>query len=92
MATRGPLGLRHYHVPPTDRVLAYTYWNIAGAGIVILAREGRADDWGAYIGAICGHLHTEEQAIAHVAAHGAKLSKEQALRWFPHLPAEAYRP
>jgi len=91
MATRGPLGLRHYHVPPTDRVLAYTYWNIAGAGIVILAREGRVDDWGAYIGALCGHA-TEEEAIAHVAAYGAKLSKEQALRWFPKLPAEAYRP
>jgi len=92
MSVRGSLGLRHFHVPPTDRVLDYTYWNANGVGVVILAREGYADDWGAYIGAICAVRHTEEEAIAHVAAHGSKLSTEMATRWFPHLPAEAYRP
>ena len=92
MAEKGLLGLKHYHVPPTDRVLAYTYWNANGAGVVILAREGFAEDWGAYIGATCAERHTEEEAIAHVAAHGSKLSKEMATRWFPHLPAGAYRP
>ena len=90
------LGLQHYSTDPEtgvgiDRVLAYSYWNTDGVGIVILAREGYADDWAAYIGALPGH-HTEQEAIAHAAARGAKLSRAQAELWFPHLPAEAYRP
>ena len=89
------LGLPTYSPDPEigvgiDRVLAYTYWNVAGCGIVIMAREGFADDWAAYIGALPGH-YTEQEAIAHTAAHGAKLVPEQAARWFPKLPAEAYR-
>ena len=90
------LGLQHYSTDPIvgvgiDRVLAYSYWNTGGCGVVILAREGYADDWAAYIGALPGH-YTEQEAIAHTAAHGAKLSAAQAERWFSHLPAEAYRP
>ena len=92
MANRGALGLKHYHVPPTTGVLDYTYWNADGIGVVILAREGLADDWGAYIGATCIERHTEEEAIAHVVSYGSKLNKDMATRWFPHLPAEAYRP
>jgi len=90
------LGLQHYSADPElgvgiERVLAYTYWNVGGVGIVIMAREGFADDWAAYIGALPGHA-TEAEAIAHTAAHGAKLVPEQAQRWFPKLPKEAYRP
>ena len=90
------LDLPHYSADPEvgvgiDRVLAYSYWNINGTGTVILAREGYADDWAAYIGALAGP-HTEQEAIAHIAAHGAKLAPEQAARWFPKLPKEAYRP
>ena len=90
------LGLPTYSPDPEvgvgiPRVLAYSYWNVNGCGIVIIAREGYADDWAAYIGALPGH-HTEQEAIAHVAASGAKLSRVQAARWFPHLPTEAYRP
>ena len=92
MATRDALGLKHYHVPPTTGVLDYTYWNADGAGVVILAREGLAADWAAYIGATCKPGDTEEEAIAHVAARGVKLNKEMATRWFPRLPGEAYRP
>jgi len=92
MATRDALGLKHYHVPPTTGVLDYTYWNADGIGVVILAREGLAADWAAYIGATCQERHTEEEAIAHVASHGVKLNKAMATRWFPDLPAEAYRP
>lgn len=85
------LGLRHYsaHAVGIDRVLAYNYWNANGHGVVILAREGHADDWAAYIGA--GGPEREEDAIAEVAKQGAKLSREQARRWFPNLPIEAYR-
>ena len=91
MTTRNHLGLAHFRVP-TEGVLDYTYFNADGVGVVILAREGVAADWGAYIGAICLPWATEEQAIAYVAAHGTKLNKAMATRWFPHLPAEAYRP
>ena len=90
------LNLMHYPADPDvgvgiDRVLAYNYWNVDGVGIVLLAREGRADDWAAYIGALPGH-RTEQDAIALTAAYGATLSREQATRWFPKLPAKAYRP
>lgn len=90
------LGLEHYSADPEvgagiDRVLAYTYWNVDGCGIVILAREGYADDWGAYIGALPGG-RSEQDAIYFTAAHGAKLTSEQATRWFPKLPTGAYRP
>ena len=91
MASRNGLGLKHFQVPTTG-VLDYTYFNADGAGIVVLAREGLAADWAAYIGASCTERHTEEEAIAQVALHGAKLNKAMATRWFPHLPAEAYRP
>ena len=87
------LGLQHYS--PTavgvDRVLSYSYWNSNGLGIVIVAREGYVDDWAAYIGGLAGY-HTEEEAIARACSDGAKLSREQATRWFPQLPAGAYRP
>ena len=90
------LGIPTYSADPIvgvgiDRVLAYTYWNVNGCGIVILAREGYTDDWAAYIGALAGH-YTKAEAIAWTAIHGAKLTPEQAQRWFPKLPAEAYRP
>lgn len=89
------LGLQHYSTDPKvgagiDRILAYTYWNTGNCGIVILAREGYADDWAAYIGALPGD-HTEQEAISWTAAHGAKLSPAEATRWFRDLPAKAYR-
>ena len=80
------LGLPTYSADPQlgvgiDRVLAYTYWNVDGTGIVILAREGYADDWAAYIAALPGGRSEQ-----------AKLVAEEAQRWFPKLPQEAYRP
>ena len=86
------LGLPHYpsEAVGIDRVLEYNYWNTNGVGIVIVALEGHVSDWAAYIGAISGY-HTEEEAIAWTARHGAKLASVQAARWFPGLPAEAYR-
>ena len=73
-----------------DRVLAYNYWNTNGVGIVIVAREGHADDWAAYIGAL-PNRDTEREVIEWTAHYGAKLSRQQASRWFPQLPAEKYR-
>ena len=56
------------------------------------ALPGDLDEIGRrYIGALAGH-QTEQEAIAHTAAHGAKLMPAEAARWFPKLPAEAYRP
>lgn len=87
------LNLQHYSESTIgiDRVLAYSYWNTNGLGIVIVAREGHADDWAAYIGGIAGH-HSEEEAIARACSDGAKLAPKQAARWFPQLPKERYRP
>ena len=74
-----------------DRVLNYNYWNQNGIGIVIVAREGRADDWAAYIGAEGSRNSSEEEAIRYVCSRGSKLSRKQAARWFPHLSIEKYR-
>lgn len=91
--TQGPqgLGLPHYSKEALgiDRILAYNYWNTNGQGIVILAIEGHANDWAAYIGA--AGPWSEEEAVGTVAREGAKLSRDQAHRWFPQLPIEAYR-
>lgn len=88
------LGLRHYSKEAIgiDRVLEYSYWNTNGVGIVILAREGYADDWAAYIGAMAEPHHREEQAVQWTASNGAKLTRAEASRWFPQLPGDAYRP
>lgn len=70
-------------------ILNYSYWNANGSGIVILAIEGGAADWAAYIGSDDGM--SEEECIRWTAEKGCKLSRAQAHRWFPQLPIEAYR-
>ena len=82
------LGLPYYRVG--DRVIGESYFNSNGVGIAIVAQEGGADDWAAYIGADNGW--SENDCVEWTCRHGAKLSREQAARWFPNLPAEAYRP
>ena len=80
-----------------DRVLSYTYFNQNGVGIAIVAREGHAADWAAYIGV--GLLYagrpslasSEKETIQCVCEHGCKLSRAMAAKWFPNLPVEKYR-
>jgi len=82
---------RHYSpgVVGIEGVLAYNYWNCNGKGMVIVAKEGAVEDWAAYIGADDGFR--EEECVEWTCRQGAKLSQEQAHRWFPQFPVEAYR-
>ncbi len=89
------LGLPHYHLTIGQRmvtgVLNYSYWNCNGMAMCIAAKEGAVADWAAYIGAIPAVGSSEEDAVDWTVRKGAKLSREQAGRWFPQLPIEAYR-
>ncbi len=83
------LGLPYVRGVEKHRVLDYSYWNANGVGIAIVAVEGSAADWAAYIGADDG-MHTE-CCVEWTIRKGSKLGREQAHRWFPDLPIEAYR-
>lgn len=74
-----------------SRVLSYSYWNQNGLGIIIVAIEGYADDWAAYIGAANWKGASEEESIRYVCERGCKLSRNKAAAWFPNLPIERYR-
>ena len=74
-----------------DRVLSYSYWNQSGIGIVIVAIEGYADDWTAYIGSHPNKVHTEEEAVQFACRRGCKLSRQKAAAWFPQFPIKRYR-
>ena len=83
------LGLPYVHGVEQHRVLNYNYWNANGRAMCIAAVEGHAADWAAYIGAD-GGWRTEE-CVEWTIRKGCKLSRDQANRWFPELPIEAYR-
>jgi hypothetical protein len=86
------LGLPHYPEAEygIEGILNYSYWNQNGA-VAIVAKEGGAADWAAYIGGPSPLVRSEEDTVRWVCQKGAKLSREQAHRWFPQLPIEAYR-
>ena len=89
------LGLPHYRLWVGTRqvtdILNYSYWNCNGMAMCIAAKEGAVADWAAYIGAIPALSSSEEDAVDWTVRKGAKLSRQQAHRWFPDLPIEAYR-
>jgi hypothetical protein len=86
---RPSLGLPYVCGVEQLRVLNYNYWNANGIGISIVAVEGGVADWAAYIGADDGKR--TEECVKWTVRHGSKLSRDQAHRWFPDLPIEAYR-
>ncbi|KKN08697.1 hypothetical protein LCGC14_1053960 [marine sediment metagenome] len=92
---RPSLGLPHYNLWEGTRqvtgILNYSYWNCNGMAMCIAAKEGAIADWAAYIGAIPALASSEEDAVDWTVSKGAKLSRQQANRWFPDLPIEAYR-
>ncbi|KKK53690.1 hypothetical protein LCGC14_3092250 [marine sediment metagenome] len=87
------LGLPHYSKEDfgIDGILNYSYWNTGGMAMAIVAKEGDVADWAAYIGATQSKGQSEEDTVRWVCRKGAKLSRDQAHRWFPKLPIEAYR-
>ncbi len=83
------LGLPYVRGVEEHHILNYSYWNANGVGISIVAVEGGAADWAAYIGADDGQR--TEDCVAWTIRRGCKLSRQQAHRWFPDLPIGAYR-
>ncbi len=83
------LGLPYVRGVEHLQVLNYSYWNANGKGVCIAAVEGSAADWAAYIGADDGQR--TEECVEWTIRRGCKLSRQQAHRWFPDLPIEAYR-
>jgi len=90
---RASLGLPHLSPKAfgVDGILNYSYWNTNGVAMVIVAKEGAVADWVAYIGATNSAHNSAEDTVRWVCQRGAKLSRDQAHRWFPDLPIEAYR-
>ncbi len=89
---RPTLGIRHYSPEEygIDGILNYSYWNCNGS-FAIVAIEGGAADWAAYIGGPNPDVKSEEETVQWVCRKGAKLTRDQAHRWFPDLPIERYR-
>ena len=71
----------HWQRRKTHCPLGHPY---AGANLYMKPRGGR-ECWAC-------RTSRQQKRIAHTAAHGAKLVPEEAWRWFPKLPKEAYRP
>ena len=64
-------------------------WKALDRRVLVVAVEGYAHDWAAYIGAVEGKNHVEE--VEEVARHGSKLSRELAEFLFPHFKDLHYR-
>lgn len=57
--------------------------------VLVVAMEGYAGDWVAYIGAVPGESHREEWVL--VRDHGSKLPKEVAELLFPDFKDLVWR-
>jgi len=74
-----------------DTILASKYWNSNGFAVAIVAVQGGARDWAAYIGGTDRTEH-EMDAIEDAMRHGSKLSRTEAVALFPQLNPKTYRP
>jgi len=66
------------------------YWNPQGYDICVVAVITKGIDWAAYIGA-SPNAPTENIALQEVASWGAKLSRQDAIYFFPDIPYLPYR-
>lgn len=64
----------------------HLYWNANNANVVIVALEGDARDYAAYIGAGQGLSH-EHASVEHVILHGDKIDRKLAEHLFPDFNA-----
>lgn len=67
------------------------YYNGNGFAISIIAVINEGLDWAAYIGSTDSRITSEEETIDFVAKHGCKLTKKDAMYYFPDIK-ERYRP
>jgi len=64
-------------------------WKALDQKVIVVAVEGYADDWAAYIGAVKGEDHETEWE--EVKDHGSKLAREVAELLFPQFRELHYR-
>ena len=79
-----------------SRYLGWTrYGNSSGYAWAIVAvlqfdSDGDLFDWAVYMGG-CDQIARDIDAVTWVAEHGNKMSREDAVYFFPSLPIEMYR-
>lgn len=61
----------------------YRYWNANGFTICIVAKEGLAKDWAAYIGATATIRYLEQETVSFVERNGCKIERGLAEFLFP---------
>ena len=66
-------------------IVASRYWNANGTITAIVAVEGGNNDVAAYIGGDPDQHAHRADTIQHVAAHGSKLTKNEAHGMLPEL-------
>lgn len=72
-----------------DRTIIGTrYWNANGFATAVVAVRGGVD-WAAYIGATPGDGFSQQETFRAIALFGSKLSRQQALAFFPDLEGAA---
>ena len=71
-------------MPLQRPILGNRSWYANGMGVQIVAVEGAANDWAAYIGGVA-YTDPEGAAMEWVGRHGCKLSEEEATFFFPHI-------
>jgi len=67
------------------------FYNASDFAISIIAVINEGIDWAAYIGSTTNLITSEEETIEFVAKHGCKLSKKDAIYYFPDIKLR-YRP
>lgn len=67
------------------------YYNANDFAISIVAVINEGIDWAAYIGSTNFLITSEEETIGFVAKHGCKLTKKDAMYYFPDIELR-YRP
>jgi hypothetical protein len=65
-------------------IITGRYYNSNGYACAIVAVVNEGIDWGAYIGG-ADYMLSEEEAIEWIAKMGDKLSKEDAMYFFPDI-------
>lgn len=69
--------------------MTLTVWKALDSRVIVVAVEGYAGDWAAYIGAVAGKDHEEEWK--EVEKQGSKLRRELAEFLFPEFKDLKYR-
>ena len=86
----------HVFMEDDDRqYLSARFWNQSGKQMAVVAVITKGVDWAAYIGTDAPDSWHEQDTYVHVAEWGCKLTREDALYFFPEMeagPLLPYRP